>query len=125
MSVTTTLTVNEILNRVAIEVGLDAVTDPFASQSQHFVQMRGLLQISGEELCMAFPWEFLVKTFQFTVAGGDDGEYALPDDFQSFIDQTGWNNTTQEPLIGPLTAQEWEAVQGRDEQNLRLDIHCL
>ena len=112
MTVTAAITVNDILTRVAVESGLDAVSDPYGSQLQHYVQMRYLLQTAGEELCLAFNWEFLVKALHITVQLGDTNIYDLPENFQSMIDQTGWNLTTDEPIIGPLTAQEWKAVEG-------------
>lgn len=110
MTVTAKISVNDIMNRVAVECGLEAVTDPYGSPAQHFVQMKYLLQTAGDELCLAFPWEFLVRKFDITVLAGDDNQYDLPTDFVALTDQTGWNNSTDEPLIGPLSAQEWEAI---------------
>lgn len=86
MTVTAAISVNNILTRVAVESGLDAVTDPYGSVLQHYVQMRYLLQTAGEELCLLYPWEFLVvkKEITTTVAS----VYDLPDDFQSIIPQS-------------------------------------
>ena len=64
MALTTKINVNEILNRVAAEVGLAPLNDPFASQNPSFIQMRYLLNTAGEELVQAYPWEFLTKSFQ-------------------------------------------------------------
>jgi hypothetical protein len=43
-------TVNTILNDTALEVGLLPVGDPWASQDDSFIQMRGLINSSGREL---------------------------------------------------------------------------
>jgi hypothetical protein len=118
MTITAAITVNQIMTRVAVECGLEAVSDPYGSVLQHYIQMKYLLQTAGEELCLAHAWEFLVKNFDITVAAGDDNEYDFPNDFQSMIDQSGWNRTTEEPIIGPLSAQEWQAVIGTQNQNL-------
>jgi hypothetical protein len=118
MTITAAISVNNILTRVAVECGLEAVTDPYGSPLQHYVQLRYLLQTAGEELCLAHAWEFLVNELDITVANGDDNEYDFPADFQSMIDQSGWNRSTEEPVIGPLTAQEWQAVIGTENQNL-------
>lgn len=117
MTTTAAIRVNDILNRVAVECGLEAVQDPYGSPTQHFKQMKYLLQSAGEQLCLAYPWEFLVRKFEVTTVAGTNS-YDLPPDFQSFIDQSGWNNTTEEPLIGPLSSQEWNAVLGRSNENL-------
>jgi len=107
--------VNTILNRVAVEVGLDSVTDPYGSTEKHFTQMIGLLQVAGEELALAYEWEFLTKTHQITtVAATDTGDYDLPTDFHYMIPQTGWERANNVPLGGPLTAQDWTYLLGRD-----------
>lgn len=102
------------MNQVAAEVGLEPVTDPFGSAEQHFVQMRYLLQTAGDELALAFPWEFLVGEHQITTVDTDTGNYDLPDDFLYMIDQTGWERSENVPLFGPLSAQDWTYLLGRD-----------
>ena len=115
MTTTSTLTAIEILNRVAAEVGLEPVADPFTSNEQHFRQMRYLLQTCGEELALAYPWEFLNETHQITtVAATDTGDYDLPSDFHYMIPQTGWERANNVPLGGPLNAQDWTYLLGRD-----------
>lgn len=42
-------------------------------------------------------------------------EYALPDGFSNIIDQTGWNRTTRLPLGGPVSAQVWQYLKGRQQ----------
>jgi len=114
MSTKSKATVNDVLNRVAAEVGLEPATDPYSDPSQHFVQMKFLLQTAGEELALAFPWEFLVRSHQITTADTDTGNYDLPDDFLQMIDQTGWERSQNVPLFGPLSAQDWTYLLGRD-----------
>jgi hypothetical protein len=120
MTITAAVQVNDILTRVGVECGLEAVPDPYGSPTQHYTQMRFLLQTAGEELCLAFPWEFLVNTLLITTDPNqaDPNAYALPEDFQSMIDQSGWNLTTEEPLIGPLSSQEWNALKGTNNQEI-------
>ena len=113
MPVTTAITANEILNRVAVEVGLDAVVDPYASGDQNFTQMRTLLNIAGEELSQAYAWGDLTKEHQISTDGVTD-DYPLPDDFYYMIDQTGWERNQNVPLSGPLSPQDWQYLEGRD-----------
>jgi hypothetical protein len=95
------------MNQAAAEVGLDPISDPYSSAEKHFVQMRYLLQTAGEELALAYPWEFLNKTHQITTSSSDSGDYDLPEDFYYMIPENV-------PLFGPLSAQDWTYLLGRD-----------
>ena len=75
-----TATANDILNRVAAEVGIDPVSDPWSSTDKSYTQLKTLLNIAGEELSQNYPWEFLIKEHSFTTDGVDN-EYTLPSDF--------------------------------------------
>jgi len=115
MTVTSTITANDLLNRVAAEVGLEVNANPYSSGLQHFTQMTYLLQTCGEELCLAYPWEFLMEEHQITtVAATDTGDYALPTDFMYMIPQTHWERANNVPLFGPLSPQDWTYLLGRD-----------
>lgn len=102
------------MNRVAAEVGLDPVADPWSSSLQHFVQMRYLLQTAGEELTLAHPWEWQTANHSILTQALDTGTYPLPDDFLHMLDQTGWERSSNVPLFGPLSAQDWTYLLGRD-----------
>lgn len=114
MAVTTIITANAILNRVAAEVGIAPVDDPYGSQDPAFQQMKYLLNTAGEELMQAHPWEFLVREHQIITNVGDSGDYPLPDDFGYMLNQTGWERAENVPLGGPLSAQAWAYLRGRD-----------
>lgn len=113
MALTTIITANEILNRAAAEVGKAPVLDPYASADEVFQQMQYLLNTAGEELMQAYPWEFLVRSHQITTVEGQT-TYPLPDDFGYMINQTGWEKSQNIALGGPLSAQEWTYLKGRD-----------
>lgn len=114
MSAPLTSTANDILNRVAAETGLDTVTDPVSSTEKAFIQLKTLLNIAGEELSQNYPWETLVKEETFTTTALDTGEYDLPTDFLYMVNQTGWDRANDLPLAGPLNAQDWSCLVGRN-----------
>lgn len=114
MTTNSSILVNELLNRVAAEVGLTPVADPWADASQHFLQMRYMLQTAGEELTLAHQWEWQVASHKILTAQLDTGNYPLPADFLQMIDQTGWERSENVPLFGPLSAQDWTYLLGRD-----------
>lgn len=114
MAGNTTIIANEILNRVAAEVGIAPVISPIESADAFFVQLRYLLNTAGEELMQAYPWELLVRSHQIITEAGDSGEYDMPDDFGYIMNQTEWDRTNNVPMGGPLSAQEWTYLKGRD-----------
>jgi hypothetical protein len=114
MARTTLITATDILNRVAAEVGIAPVEDPYASLDPAFVQMRYLLNTAGEELMQAYAWEFLTREHQISTEITDTGSYPLPADFGYMINQTSWERKENIPLGGPLTPQEWTYLKGRD-----------
>lgn len=105
---------SDIINRVAAEVGLTPVSDPYSTSNAAFTQLTYLLNIAGDELAVFHDWNILRKEHTFTTALNDTGNYALPSDFRRLIDRTLWDRTNDEPLIGPLSPQEWSALLGRD-----------
>jgi hypothetical protein len=106
--------VNDVMNRVAVEVGLSAATDPVSSTDESFVQLKGLLNSAGQELVHLHQWQLLNRDFSFTTADGDTGIYQLPDDFSAMIDQTGWDKSNNVAMGGPLSDQDWAYLAGRD-----------
>lgn len=114
MTATLLSTATDILNRVGVEVGLDPVSDPYNTTDKSYTQMTYLLNIAGEELSQLYPWEFLVREHSIVTADTDSGDYDLPDDFLYMINQTGWERSQSVPLYGPLSAQDWQYLIGRD-----------
>lgn len=103
-------TAGTLINRAAVEVGLTAVSDPYASTDQNFIQLCGLLQSLGDELWRQGRWQQMQQVYTFTTDAGV-ARYDLPADFGTMIDQTGWNRTNRLPLGGPLSPQEWEYLK--------------
>ena len=107
-------TANVIINRTAVECGLFKANDPVSSEDETFIQLTELLNAAGQELVELHPWQGLVRPYSITTEEGNTGTYDLPDDFSYFIDQTGWDETNNVRIGGPLSAQDWTYLQGRD-----------
>lgn len=106
------ITAEDIVNRAAIEVGLNPASDVFASTDPNFVQLRNLLTSCGLNLVEAFEWEQLRREHSITTTA--EAEYALPTDFDRMIDQTHWNRTDRVPVAGPLSPQQWQYLKGME-----------
>lgn len=98
-------TAANIINDVAVEVGLAASSDVWASTDQSFVQLRYLLKSVGRGLVLENDWLQSRKEYTFTTTTATS--YSLPADFLSMIPQSGWNRTTRFPLT-PASSQQWQ-----------------
>ncbi len=107
-------TAGDIVNSAAVEVGLLSVSDPYASGDTTFIQLRELLNAAGRELVKLHFWQGLTQVFEFTTSDTDSGTYDLPSDFSAMIPQTGWDKTNRVSMGGPLSAQDWAYLDGRD-----------
>lgn len=120
-------TANDIINRAVVEIGLRPDVDPVASLDETFVQMTALLNVAGNELRNLHAWQQFRGIVDATLDSGSanvllgngvtvntGGVYDLPDDFDSMLDQTGWDRSNNLPVGGPLSAQDWTYLQGRD-----------
>lgn len=107
-------TIGDLINRVAVSVGLNKQTDPFASADPAFIQLCTLATEAGQDLVQENAWQQLERAHDFVTASGDDGNYALPDDFSYMIDQTGWQQGAPGaayPLLGPASSQWWSYLE--------------
>jgi hypothetical protein len=104
------ITAGEILYRVASEVGLDEVPDPYASSDPTFVRLRRLLQSAAGDLLDVRPsWPHLNFVHSFTTVAGQSA-YSVPADFRGMIYSTGWNKTLRSPLGGPASPAQWQRL---------------
>ena len=107
-------TVQTIINRTAVEVGLSESPDPVGGTNETFIQLRGLLTSAGQELCDLNAWPELLRRYSVTKdkLSNVPGSYFLPDDFNYMVDQTGWDLTNNMPVAGPLSPQQWSFLKG-------------
>jgi len=104
----------DLVNQVAEETGIPKQADAFGSNDPAMAQLLALSNSIGYELLQDSAWEGLVRDYSVTTQSTDSGKYDLPNDFAYMINQTGWDRTNNVPLGGPLSAQEWTYLKGRD-----------
>ena len=106
-------TAGQIVNDALVEVGLSSVSDPFSdTEDSNSVQMCTLIKSVGREILRQRFWTQMRGEHTFTTVLGTS-TYALPSDFHSMVDQSGWNRTNRLPLGGPLSPQEWQYLKSR------------
>ena len=105
-------TANALINRAAVEVGLNADTDPVGSPDETYIQMQALLDSLGQELVNLYDWPILVRTLTIDTSVDDSGVYDLPADYDHMINQTAWDMNNTVPVSGPLSPQQWQYLEG-------------
>ena len=105
-------TANNVIIQAAAEAGLtvNSGTLPYQSTDPALQRMTYLLKAAGQELLNMYEWQSKLIVYNLTTAPGDTGVYNLPPDWDSFIDQTGWQKSYFWPMRGPYSAQMWQRV---------------
>lgn len=105
--------VQYIINSAAVDLGLKPATDVLSASNDAFIQLRYLLDSAGQSLVTMNHWPELEAEHTFTTEAGKSA-YDLPADFSHMIPQTHWDRTNDLPMQGPLTAQTWQYLKGRE-----------
>jgi hypothetical protein len=92
------------------EIGLVQPSVVAASSDSNIVRLLTMLNREGRELARSNDWTVLIRTHSFSTVA-DQSEYALPSDYDHLIRDTEWDRTNFQPMQGPLTPQDWEAIQ--------------
>jgi hypothetical protein len=104
------LTALQIINRAAMELGLQYATEVSANTEMTGQQMLALLNSAGNDLVMSHTWSELNITYNFSSIVGQ-ASYPVPADYAYYIDQSMWNTTARWPVVGPITPQEWQRLR--------------
>jgi len=105
-----TLTV--VMGRIMSELGLNTPASYVGNTDTTTAQILNLLTSAGQDLCMMTDWQYLHKEWTQVLAPAVT-DYDLPDDWNSFVDSTMWNQASSLPVIGPLTPQVWRLLKAR------------
>jgi len=98
-----------VIQQAEMELGLPVSPVMAGSNEATATQLQALLNSAGYELSSNYQWEELNRDYIFDTVDGQDS-YDLPDDYNYFIDSTGWDRSNRWPLLGPVSQQEWQAV---------------
>lgn len=109
-------TIQQVCERLAQAVP----TTVIGSTDKQTVQMKALVEEGLEQLRNRGAWERLTHEYTFTtLAAEDQGTFSAglgsgPSTFNLFdyiLPQTLWDRTQIRPLVGPLDAQDWQALK--------------
>lgn len=104
------MTALSIIQDTFDEIGFPRPSSAVSNTDQLARQALALLNRTGKELARDHDWKVMIREHSFTTANGTS-DYALPSDFDHFINDTQWNRTDKEFLRGPTSAQEWQTIK--------------
>lgn len=105
-------TVSQVLQKAYRELGLTVPTSFVGNTDDTASQLVEFLTSAGQDLCTMNDWQMLHKEWTQVLTPAVS-TYALPTDWNSFIDSAMWDNTARWPVIGPLTPQIWRMLKAR------------
>lgn len=102
-----------ICQDAAGRLGLEELNSIASSSNQTARRLRRAANASGRALARRANWQLLRKehTFLTVDSGNLQTNATLPNDYDRYVQETGYNRTSSRPLSGPLTAQEWQAYK--------------
>lgn len=99
-------TLLQLVNSVLPEIGLPSLTSVVGSTNQTARLALALSNRNGRSLAK-HNWRILIKRNVITTASSADS-YSLPADFDRFIHNTEWNDTTSQRMFGPVEDEGWQ-----------------
>ena len=103
----TTYTVLELVTRASRRLGLPAPTSLIGSTDELTLQLLDIIDEIGEDLVSRTAWPQLMRETSITLVA-DQEDYALPGDFESFVDDTNWDRTNEWKTSFPISPKEWQ-----------------
>jgi len=92
-------------------------TAVISSPDQQIRQLLAAAQEEGYDLAHRFDWQALTNEQTFTTVAQASQTGAVPADWDRFIPNSFFNRTTRRELIGPITPQQWQAIQAQPQLN--------
>ena len=99
-------TLKQLVNSVVPEIGFSELDTIVGSQNQLAKQALAVANRVGRSLAK-HNWRILIKRNTLTTASSADS-YSLPSDFDRFIHNTNWNETTAFHIFGPISDEAWQ-----------------
>jgi hypothetical protein len=98
-----------IIQAACAETALPIPASIESSTDTGVIQLVALLNSAGYELANWHNWQQLQKLHSIVTISGQ-GAYDLPTDLAYYIDQTQWDDSHNNCLIGPASPQEWRKL---------------
>ncbi len=98
-------------------LSLPVPTTVTGSTDVQVTQLAELANEEGAELAARYDWQVLRRQHLFTTVATPAQTDAVPDDWDRFIANTFFNRSQRRSVIGPITPQQWQAIQAQPQLN--------
>lgn len=113
------MTLLTITNRAQAMLNLPVTTTVYTNTGETQKQLLALCNTAGDVLMREHDWQVLLTETSFTtVATEQQTGHTLPTDLDRIVNETLWNRTTTDPVLGPLTSQIWQAQKAQVTSNV-------
>lgn len=111
------MTLLTIIQESCALLSLPQPTSVVGSTDTQVNQLFALANEEGRSSARRHDWQELIreKIFSTTQAAAQTG--AIPDDWDRFLSNSTYNRTTIRPVLGPITPQQWQAIQAYPQIN--------
>lgn len=104
-----------IVQNACDELGIAKPTVVIGNTDNQITQLLSIANREGKALASRYQWQAMVKVNTFTLAlaesqGAMNGTVVSASDFDYIINDTIWNRTLAEPIFGPVSAMERQAL---------------
>jgi hypothetical protein len=99
-------TLLSLVNARLPEIGFSELSSVVGNQSQLAKQALGCANSLGKSLAK-HNWRILIKRNTISTASSAES-YSLPSDFDRFVHNTNWNDTTAFRVFGPVSDEAWQ-----------------
>jgi hypothetical protein len=102
------MTALSMIQDACAQLNLAVPTAVFGSTEQQVIQLRSLLNVEGRELSRSGQWQQITVPTTFTSVAQVVQTGAIPSDFDRFVNDSMWNQSTTRKVYGALTQQQWQ-----------------
>lgn len=100
-----------IIQRTCALLTLPVPTVAITSQDKQVAQLVALANEEGDDLASSYNWQALTVEQLFTTTPTVNQTPAIPADLDRFLPDSFFNRTTRRIVTGPITPQQWQALQ--------------
>lgn len=103
------MTLLTIINDAQALLNLPVTTTVVTNTGEAQKQLLRIANLEGRALARVHPWQNLLTERSFTTtATNQQTNETLPADFGWIVDETLYNRTSTQPVLGPLSARTWQ-----------------
>jgi len=106
-----------IVQRACRLLSIPVPTEVVASTDTQVQQLYALANEEGDELAGSYDWQIMRRQHLFDTIASAVQSSAIPSDLDHFIANSFFNRTTMRYMYGPITPQEWQAIQAQPQLN--------